>query len=86
MRAAPILKTFTGVLGLAAWPVHAAVAGAAEAPAMAGIPVDFILFGLTLLGVALFHRHTLHVALIGLATITSYKLAFTASDGHGHYG
>jgi Na+/H+ antiporter NhaD/arsenite permease-like protein len=42
-----------------------------------GIPVDFILFGLTLLGVALFHRHTLRVALIGLAAITTYKLIFT---------
>src|SRR6266478_5822189 len=42
-----------------------------------GIPVDFILFGLTLLGVALFHRHTLPVALTGLGTIIAYKLAFT---------
>jgi Na+/H+ antiporter NhaD/arsenite permease-like protein len=42
-----------------------------------GIPVDFMLFGLTLLGVALFHRHTLAVALTGLAVITLYKLAFT---------
>ncbi len=42
-----------------------------------GIPVDFILFGLTLLGVALFHQHTLAVALSGLAAITLYKLAFT---------
>jgi uncharacterized membrane protein len=41
------------------------------------IPIDFILFALTLLSVALFHRHTLHVALVGLAAITSYKLAFT---------
>ena len=31
----------------------------------------------TLLGVALLHRHTLQVALIGLAVITGYKLAFT---------
>ena len=30
-----------------------------------GIPVDFILFALTLLGVALFHHHTLPVALAG---------------------
>ena len=44
---------------------------------VAGIPVDFILFGLTLLGVALFHRHTLAVALTGLAVITVYKLVFT---------
>ncbi|MEQ1711658.1 MAG: citrate transporter [Hyphomicrobium sp.] len=42
-----------------------------------GIPVDFILFGLTLLGVALFHHHTLYVALTGLAAITSYKVLFT---------
>ena len=42
-----------------------------------GIPVDFILFGLTLLGVALFHHHTLAVALTGLAAITLYKLIFT---------
>jgi Na+/H+ antiporter NhaD/arsenite permease-like protein len=42
-----------------------------------GIPVDFILFGLTLLGVALFHHHTLAVALSGLVAIVAYKLAFT---------
>jgi Na+/H+ antiporter NhaD/arsenite permease-like protein len=42
-----------------------------------GIPVDFILFGLTLLGVAVFHHHTLRVALTGLAAIILYKLAFT---------
>jgi Na+/H+ antiporter NhaD/arsenite permease-like protein len=44
--------------------------------AIAGIPVDFILFALTLAGVALFHHHTLYVALAGLATITLYKLGF----------
>jgi Na+/H+ antiporter NhaD/arsenite permease-like protein len=42
-----------------------------------GIPVDFILFGLTLVGVAVFHHHTLAVALSGLIAITIYKLAFT---------
>jgi Na+/H+ antiporter NhaD/arsenite permease-like protein len=42
-----------------------------------GIPVDFILFALTLLGVALFHHHTLPMALTGLAAIIVYKLAFT---------
>ena len=44
---------------------------------MFGIPIDFILFGLTLLGVALFHHHTLAVALAGLATIALHKIAFT---------
>ncbi|MGH9578745.1 MAG: hypothetical protein ACRD3R_15005, partial [Terriglobales bacterium] len=42
-----------------------------------GVPVDFVLFALTLAGVALFHHHTLQVALIGLGMITLYKLGFT---------
>lgn len=42
-----------------------------------GIPVDFILFGLTLVGVALFHHHTLPIAVTGLVVITLYKLVFT---------
>jgi Na+/H+ antiporter NhaD/arsenite permease-like protein len=42
-----------------------------------GVPVDFVLFGLTLAGVALFHHHTLQVALAGLAVIVLYKLGFT---------
>ncbi len=55
-----------------------AVAQAAETlPMVGGIPVDFILFGLTLLGVALFHNATLYVALTGLATISLYKILFT---------
>ncbi|MBI5131218.1 MAG: citrate transporter [Rhodopseudomonas palustris] len=41
-----------------------------------GIPLDFVLFALTLLGVAVFHRHTLWIALAGLGTITAYKLMF----------
>lgn len=41
------------------------------------VPVDFILFALTLLGVALFHKRTLEVALTGLAVILLYKLVFT---------
>jgi len=58
------------------------LAGAAEAarasggPELAGIPVDFFLFGLTLLGVALFHHKTLQVAATGLGVITIYKLLF----------
>ncbi len=48
-----------------------------------GIPVDFMLFALMLLGVALFHRHTLPIALAGLAVITAYKLAFTGFKSGG---
>jgi Na+/H+ antiporter NhaD/arsenite permease-like protein len=42
-----------------------------------GIPFEFVLFGATLAGVAVFHRHTLQVALIGLSAIVLYKLFFT---------
>ena len=44
---------------------------------LSGIPVEFLLFGLTLVGVAVFHRYTLPVALTGLGVIVGYKLAFT---------
>lgn len=52
-----------------------------------GIPVDFILFALTLLGVALMHEQTLKVAITGLAVIVAYKLALTGfKTGPGFAG
>ncbi len=57
--------------------LFASPAFAATSPTVAGIPIDFILFGLTLLGVALFHNATLYVALTGMITIALYKILFT---------
>ena len=76
-------RWYWAVLGLLiAVPAHAA-----ELPAVFGIPVDFILFALTLLGVALFHHHTLKVALTGLAVISLYKIGFTGfNEGAGVAG
>jgi len=54
-----------------------AVAFASDGVLLGPIPLDFVLFALTLLGVALFHDHTLKVAVTGLVTIVAYKLAFT---------
>lgn len=51
--------------------------GAAHLPKVAGIPVDFILFAATLLGVALFHNYTLYVGLTGMVTIAVYKVIFS---------
>lgn len=48
-------------------------------PVIFGIRPEFILFAFTLLGVALFHRCTLWVALIGLATILAFKFIFIPS-------
>jgi len=43
---------------------------------MPSVPIEFILFGLTLAGVALFHHRTFEVAITGLIAIVVYKLAF----------
>jgi Na+/H+ antiporter NhaD/arsenite permease-like protein len=48
-----------------------------DGPALFGISLDFILFGGTLIGIALFHHHTLKVALGGFAVISAYKIIFT---------
>ena len=60
-----------------ALPALAAGGTAPEPLYLAGIPVDFILFALTLLGVAVFHNQTFYVALAGLAAVIAYKLGFT---------
>ncbi|MCK9296709.1 MAG: hypothetical protein M0P70_16710 [Desulfobulbaceae bacterium] len=45
-------------------------------PTLLGIRVEFILFALVLLGVALFHDKTFYVAVTGLIVITLFKLFF----------
>ncbi|RLJ63790.1 citrate transporter [Sulfurisoma sediminicola] len=50
---------------------------AADGPAVAGVPIEFILFALTLLGVALFHNQTFYVALTGVTVVALYKIAVT---------
>ncbi len=56
---------------------RAAESSSYTGPTLVGVPVDFILFGLTLLGVALFHHKTLQVAVTGLSVITIYKILFS---------
>jgi Na+/H+ antiporter NhaD/arsenite permease-like protein len=55
----------------------AAAGGAFAGPTVAGIPVEFILFGATLVGVALFHHHTMPIAVTGAAVIALYKMLFS---------
>lgn len=45
-----------------------------DCPAIGGIRLEFIFFALTLIGVAVFHHHTLKVAVTGLVVIFTYKL------------
>ncbi|MEZ5500022.1 MAG: hypothetical protein R3E77_11430 [Steroidobacteraceae bacterium] len=57
----------------------------------AGLPIEFLLFGATLLAVALWHDHSLTAALLGLLVITLYKIlitgfgAATGLAGLGHH-
>jgi Na+/H+ antiporter NhaD/arsenite permease-like protein len=53
--------------------------------ALVGIPLEFILFGATLLGVALFHHRTFTVAVTGLFVILAYKLLITGFQGHAGF-
>ena len=48
---------------------------------VAGIPLEFLLFAATLLGIALSHRHSLRIAMTGVAVVVLYKLVFTGFHG-----
>jgi Na+/H+ antiporter NhaD/arsenite permease-like protein len=43
-----------------------------------GIPLEFVLFGLTLLGIALFHKRALEIAVGGLLVILAYEAVVSA--------
>ena len=48
-------------------------------PSIGGIRLEFVLFALTLIGVAVFHNKTMYVALTGLAAILIFKFSFDSS-------
>ncbi|MGQ0665637.1 MAG: citrate transporter [Nitrospiraceae bacterium] len=48
------------------------------------MPVDFIIFGMLLLGIAIFHQRTLEVAAIGTVVLTLYKVVWTQFELLGH--
>jgi Na+/H+ antiporter NhaD/arsenite permease-like protein len=85
------LTIFLGASGIVLVPAMALASQSQAAPAILGIRIEFILFALTLVGVAVFHRKTMYVALIGLASILIFKLLsisgfslFHHLFGHGH--
>ena len=58
-------------------------------PAVFGVPVEFILFGLMLAGIAVYHRHVLPIAAVGLLAIVAYEglvTAFPSGTGLGALG
>jgi Na+/H+ antiporter NhaD/arsenite permease-like protein len=66
-------------------PVLQVVADAASMPAVLGIRVEFILFALTLVSVAIFHKYAMQVALTGLAVILALKLGLDSSFHFGEH-
>ncbi|MBL8327052.1 MAG: citrate transporter [Rubrivivax sp.] len=46
-------------------------------PSIGPVPVEFILFGCVLAGVAMFHLYTLRIALTGAVVIALYKMVFS---------
>jgi Na+/H+ antiporter NhaD/arsenite permease-like protein len=63
------------------------LAGAAVGPAVAGIPLEFLLFAVVLGMVAFSHVSTLATALWGALAITVYKVAFSSfAEGAGVAG
>lgn len=59
------------------------------APALFGVPIEFVLFGLMLAAIAVFHRHVLPIAAAGLVAILAYEglvTAFPTGTGMGALG
>lgn len=68
------LLLMAGALALPALAMAQDAAVAASYPMVGPIRVEFILFALTLFGVALLHNHTLKVALVGVSAVLAFKL------------
>jgi Na+/H+ antiporter NhaD/arsenite permease-like protein len=68
---------FILVSGMLLFVSQALMASGGSMPVIAGIRIEFILFALTLIGVAIFHHKTMYVALTGLAAILIFKYIFS---------
>lgn len=76
--ATKLIKWLFVISALFLIPYWAFAEGGASSPSIGGLRIEFFLFGLTLIGVALFHHKTFWVALTGLAVIVLYKLIFVS--------
>jgi Na+/H+ antiporter NhaD/arsenite permease-like protein len=54
-------------------------------PSIGPVRVEFILFAITLIGVALFHKKTMYVALAGLVAVLIFKFAFDPQFNLAHH-
>jgi Na+/H+ antiporter NhaD/arsenite permease-like protein len=74
--ASKLLKWLFAISAFVLIPYFAFAEGGGAGPSIGGIRIEFYLFGLTLLGVALFHNQTFWVAIVGITLIVLYKLFF----------
>lgn len=71
-------KSLFAITALLLIPYLGFAVGGEAGPSIGGIRIEFFLFALTLIGVALFHHQTFWVALTGLAVLLLYKLVFVS--------
>ncbi|MFA6128329.1 MAG: hypothetical protein WC699_13585 [Bacteroidales bacterium] len=60
------------------FPLATFAAGSGTVPSIGPVRVEFILFAMTLICVAVFHKYTMQVALTGLVVILAFKFIFDA--------
>ena len=75
------IKAIVGVAGIIAIFGLTFMTGGTNGPMVFGVRSEFLLFALTLLGVALLHNNTFEVAITGLVSVLILKFVF-ASDFH----
>ncbi|MFH0760616.1 MAG: citrate transporter [Bacteroidota bacterium] len=75
----PVSRIAMILLTLLIIPIGAFAAGTGEVPSIGPVRVEFILFATTLICVAVFHKKTMQVALIGLVVVLAFKFIFDPS-------
>lgn len=82
-----IISVFLGLFMLSPPAMAGGIPMGGMIPAGHSIPLEFILFGITLLGIAIFHSRTLEIAATGAIVIAIYKIAITGfKTGNGLTG
>jgi Na+/H+ antiporter NhaD/arsenite permease-like protein len=75
-RKGSTITLFFFIVGLVLFPMFSYASVGGIAPAVFGFRIEFVLFALTLIGVAVFHKQTFWVAVCGLLAIVLYKFIF----------
>jgi len=85
LSARPIYLAIATTASLFLIPLFSFAVSSTPIPTIYNIRLEYILFTLTLLGVALFHKHTMYVALTGLLVIVTFKLIYDPGFNMVHH-